>query len=246
MLDDFVLTAALLKAFYALVAVVGAIYLSAWLDNRANKPWAATIEIIVTSPVAAAVYYGLRILGICLLLGLLMGCSSAKAGPAFPDRYDRQIRHAAEAYWPDYPHWLAWKAQLYQESRLDPAAVSPVGAAGLAQIMPATWADLTRELRLGGASPHHDIAIEAGAYYMARLRRGWMTERPPDDRQRLAQASYNAGTGNLLKAQRLCDGILYAEIVPCLVAVTGERNARETRTYVERIAKWRGMMAAGL
>lgn len=132
--------------------------------------------------------------------------------------------------------WRVYKAQLWQESRLKYDAVSPVGARGLAQFMPATWADVQRELGIKG-SPHDEIAIEAGAYYMAKLRRSWKAERPEWDRHSLALASYNAGTGNILRAQRLCKmPALYAEIMQCLPRVTG-RYAAETQHYAPAI--WR-------
>lgn len=147
-------------------------------------------------------------------------------------------------WWPDLPYWKLWKAQLFQESRLDPAAVSPAGARGLAQFMPATWAEVAGAIGLPG-SPHDDHAIEAGAYYMAKLRRVWRAERTALQRNELAQASYNAGAGHILKAQRLCGNArLWAEVRACLPRVTGERNARETRVYVERIAMWWRRMEA--
>lgn len=133
--------------------------------------------------------------------------------------------------------WKEWKAQLYQESRLDPEAVSPVGARGLAQFMPATWDDVTRQIGLGGADRRDArAAITAGAYYMAQLRHAWRSPRPEDDRQRLAQASYNAGTGSLIRAQARCGNpALYAEIVACLPDITGPQFSHETLTYVVRI-----------
>lgn len=151
-------------------------------------------------------------------------------------------------WWPDYPFPNAWKAQLWQESLLEPGAVSPVGARGLAQFMPGTWNDVVRQMDLPqGASPHTAaLAIDAGAYYMARLRRVWSSPRSEDARQQLAQACYNAGCGNILKAQARCGGApLWAEISRCLPAVTGH-HARETITYVDRIARWRAEMDAGL
>ncbi len=245
---DFALAATALKVVLALSTVVGLILILAHLDHRARKPFSATIERIMSEPVAAAIYFGMRFIGSALLLGLLMGCSAAPAaaGPLIPDKYDGRIQAAVATWWGDYPHWRAWKAQLYQESRLDPAAVSPVGARGLAQMMPGTWDDLRRELRLGSLSPHHEVAIEAGAYYQAKLRRAWSAPRPALDRNQLGQASYNAGMGNLIKAQKLCGGrALYAEIIPCLEAVTGPKNSHETRTYVQRIARYWAMLEAG-
>ncbi|MDO8606169.1 MAG: transglycosylase SLT domain-containing protein [Phaeospirillum sp.] len=246
MFDDFAITAFALRLAYGIVAVIGIIWLSSHLDQRAKRSFGDSMEEMAKDPIALALYYGLRFVGLALLLGMLMGCSAASAGTVIPSRYDAEISSAVKTYWPDYPAPAAWKAQLYQESRLDPSAVSPVGTAGLAQIMPGTWGDLTRELRLGNASPHAAIAIEAGAYYMAKLRRGWRSERAAGDRNQLAQASYNAGMGHIVKAQGLCGGArLWAGIAPCLPQVTGI-HARETTTYVERIHRYRAMLEAGL
>lgn len=246
MFDEFVIMAALLKLGYAAVAITLMVWLSARLDHRAGIPFADTMAGIRRSSVATGLYFGLRFIALAIVVGMLLGCAPAAAS-IFPAKYDREIKRSVETWWPDYPSWAAWKGQLYQESRLDPAAVSPVGAAGLAQFMPGTWAQIARELRLpAGVSPHHEIAIEAGAYYMAKLRRQWSAPRPADDRQRLAQASYNAGLGHLLAAQRACGGPpLYSDIIACLPAITG-RHSRETIAYVKRIAKWRAMIEAGL
>jgi len=52
------------------------------------------------------------------------------------------------------------------------------------------------------------------------------------------QASYNAGAGNIIRAQSLCGGALdWTGIAPCLPQVTGH-HAHETITYVERIDRW--------
>lgn len=260
-MDDFVLTAVLFKAAYA-AACIALVYwvmravlsYSATLDRRAGLAFTESMKIMKADPLALAVYKGLRILGLLIMaaammimLGLLMGCSPASAGPLFPDRYDGRIKAAAERYLPAYDwHWA--KAQLFQESRLDPAAVSPVGAAGLGQFMPETWRQVARELHLpAGISPHHETAIEAYAYYMAKpCLATWRADtRTPLDRLRLAQGSYNAGVGSLIRAQVLCgDPPGYHAIARCLPQVTG-RHAQETLAYVNRIARWRAMMRAG-
>jgi len=164
----------------------------------------------------------------------------------FPDDYDREIKKAAEMYLPGVD-WRLWKAQLYQESRLDPNAMSPVGASGLAQFMPGTWADVSRQLGMEGLSPTMvEPAILAGAYYMAKLRTSWSSPRPDMDRHYLAAASYNAGLGNILKAQKRCEMLLlYDDIIRCLPSVTG-RHSKETITYIERIKKWFNQMLIGL
>lgn len=171
---------------------------------------------------------------------------SGSQASSFPDKYDADIKHVVALYWSSYPDWLAYKAQLYQESKLKPAAVSPVGAAGLAQFMPATWRDVARRLDFPyGTSPHEArFAIEAGAYYMAQLRGQWRADRTAFDRHRLAQASYNAGIGNIVAAQKRCGNPNgYAAITACLPAVTG-LHSQETLAYVRMIAHWRDQMAA--
>lgn len=181
-------------------------------------------------------------LAIILVLGSSL-CFSASL-TSFPDTYDKEIRKAVRVYWPDRPLWKEYKAQLYQESRLDPDAVSPVGAKGLAQFMPGTWSDMRRLMRLDRyASPFDPkVAIDAGAFYMHKLRRGWSSPRPDDDRQKLAQASYNAGFKRVLKAQKLCGMPTgYAPIIACLPCVTG-RHSLETIDYVHKIEKWYLMM----
>lgn len=165
---------------------------------------------------------------------MLSGISSANA---WDSTYDKAIKSAAETYWPGVP-WKLWKAQLYQESRLDPRAKSPVGARGIAQFMPATWAEVAKELAITDADPTNpDQAIVAGAYYMMEQRLFWGKALDPD-RHKLAAASYNAGAGNIRKAWRICnETYTWVATQPCLVQVTG-RHSVETTTYIQRIWKY--------
>ncbi len=151
--------------------------------------------------------------------------------------YRADIEAAVAAYWGTFQHADAWAAQIYQESLCRSAAVSPAGAAGLAQFMPATWAEAQAHFGIR-ASPHDDIAIEAGAWYMMRQMGVWRSPRPARERWRLALASYNAGAGNIIRAQRACDGARdWRDIETCLPMITGH-HATETRTYVVRIERW--------
>lgn len=186
---------------------------------------------------------GRLVVGLCLLAIAAGGAGIPEAHALGTTRYDPCIRQAVAEWWPAGPDWLWWRAQLYQESRLEPDAVSPAGATGLAQFMPATWSDIAPALGYGTLPPTAACpAARAGAYYMARLHRFWSSPRPHMERHRLAQASYNAGAGSILAAQRRCNGARdWHEIRECLPAVTG-RHARETLTYVERIARWRKLM----
>jgi len=156
------------------------------------------------------------------------------AAPRYPDRYDWQIKKAAR-HWLPMIDWRLYKAQLIQESALDPRAVSPAGAQGLAQFMPTTWPEWERQQgrTLDPFDPSESIT--AGAWYMMRMRSIWTSRRPERDRHNLAMASYNAGAGNIIKAQRRCGGaLLYEGIMACLPLITGH-HAKETQGYAPRI-----------
>jgi len=159
--------------------------------------------------------------------------------------YDDEFKDAA-IFLPAGTDWRLLKAQCYQESRLNPLAESPVGAMGLCQFMPGTWADMQK--RYSGLSNPWlpGQSIRAAAIYMRDLNRSWSSPRPMMDRYMLALASYNAGLGNLLGAQRECNmAVLYSKIIPCLERVTGF-HSRETRGYVSNIvSRWYPMLLLG-
>jgi len=152
--------------------------------------------------------------------------------------YDEWFTKYTNQWLPEWP-WLWLKAQGYAESLLQPDAVSPTGAKGIMQIEPETWEDIKVRLRTiipwkaDIFEPEWNIA--GGVYYMATMRNGWAAPRPESDRRNLAFASYNAGFGNILKAQKKANGVNdYDSIIAKLPMITGKK-AQETITYVERI-----------
>lgn len=110
--------------------------------------------------------------------------------------YDPIIRMIVEEYFPELLEhfgpcgWLWSKAQIWQESRFDPMAVSPAGAMGLMQLMPGTAAEM------GVTNPHSPVqSINGGVRYLAQQYRR-LSEIPPyGSRLRLALAAYNGGRG---------------------------------------------------
>ncbi len=155
-------------------------------------------------------------------------------------KYDAKIKAAWRRNLPEY-HWgLGW-AQLWQESRLNPNATSPVGAAGVGQFMPGTWRDMQkRNIVPDGVSVRNvHYNIHASASYMRIQLNGWQRQgRTQGDLYDLGLAGYNAGRGHLYKSQRLCDGAMsYSGIIACLPDVTGE-HSKETIDYVEKIHHW--------
>jgi soluble lytic murein transglycosylase-like protein len=116
-----------------------------------------------------------------------------------------------------------------QESRFDPGAVSPAGARGLMQIMPATASYVANDpsLRGAGAARLHEpgFSLDLGQRYIHYLARH---EAVGGDLVRLL-AAYNAGPGNVQRWQpataHRADPLLYIESIPIA----------ETRNYVQRV-----------
>jgi cell wall-associated NlpC family hydrolase len=107
-------------------------------------------------------------------------------------------------------------AQLFQESGFNPDAVSPVGAQGIAQFMPATWVAHGRDENGDGRADPFDIAdaIPAAARYDAAI--ADQVASVPGDRVANMLAAYNAGPGAVLRYQ-------------------GVPPFQETQAYVRRI-----------
>jgi hypothetical protein len=105
-----------------------------------------------------------------------------------PTAFEDLIRLNAEAY--DIPVDL-FRRLVQQESGFDPNAVSPVGARGLGQVMPATARDPGYGVRPLAAedlmNPSENLRFSA-EYLSAMLREF-------DGNERLALAAYNAGPG---------------------------------------------------
>ncbi|GEK08924.1 transglycosylase SLT domain-containing protein [Pseudoalteromonas peptidolytica] len=175
-----------------------------------------------------------------LTLSQLLVCSVALSAD-----WDEKIEKAVKRYSPGRDPDLM-KAQLWQESRYKLNAVSPVGASGIAQFMPATWEEQMRKLGLSGSPFDADLAIITAAFYMEQHYRFWSSPRPEWDRENLALCNYNAGAGNCLKAQKLSGGeSLYPHIIRFLPEVTGH-HSRETIEYVDRIRQFQMQIKVGL
>ena len=154
-------------------------------------------------------------------------------------KYDALIK-AAQSTYLNGVDWRLFKAQLAQESALNPIAVSYVGAQGIAQFMPRTWQEVKNDLEFPNIATPFDpvVAIPAAAYYLSKQAYKWTSKREEADRICLAFASYNAGFGNILKAQKYAHGAVeYYPIIEQLHRVTGHKNSQETIQYVQNIFK---------
>ena len=149
----------------------------------------------------------LIIMSVILVCILLIGeyLESAKGSAVNEDKYDDMIYEACQKYMPSGWDWLILKALIKQESKFD-ARASNGNAVGIMQFMPGTAESM-------GLPPHKrddpSLAIPAGARYLRTLWDSWKAEEdgpPAWDRTKFALASYNAGPGNVLKAQEAAGG----------------------------------------
>jgi murein DD-endopeptidase MepM/ murein hydrolase activator NlpD len=155
------------------------------------------VGAVVTVPVALSV----------LLMMLLSGGAAADAASApavpgtlrpgvVPAGYEPLLLRAAQTCPGITAPLLA--AQLEAESGWKPRAISPVGAQGLAQFMPATWASEGLDGDGDGRRDpfHPDDAIASQASFMCKLLGAVTADTSlTGDRLDLALAAYNAGVG---------------------------------------------------
>lgn len=172
-----------------------------------------------------------------LLLLLMMGPTLAQTpyphvdSPRWTRVYDPLFRKYSKQYFGVLHDWRWFKAQAIAESTLDPKARSHVGAVGLMQIMPTTFAEIRR------SEPSyrniHDVRwnIAAAIYYDRYLYRqeAWesFAER---DRLIASFAAYNVGLGGALRA--------YKRAAPPVTAwhKMAPYVPKETQGYVRRIS----------
>jgi len=95
--------------------------------------------------------------------------------------------------------WRLLAAMAWKESRFDSTVTSHMGASGIMQMMPRTAA----RFGIDTASAMGDH-VGAAARYLARLDTIWLRAIPDrHERLRFVLASYNAGPGHIIDAQRL-------------------------------------------
>jgi membrane-bound lytic murein transglycosylase MltF len=133
--------------------------------------------------------------------------------------------------------YLLMAAQGYQESQLNQAARSKVGAIGVMQVMPATG----RELAVGDIG-QVEPNIHAGVKYFRFMMDEFYKDEPMDELNKglMTLASYNAGPGRMRQLRRetekrgLNPNVWFGNVE----RVVSERIGRETVQYVSNIYKY--------
>ncbi len=132
---------------------------------------------------------------------------------------------------------LMLAAQGFQESQLNQAARSHVGAIGVMQIMPATG----EQMKVGDIKVV-ESNIHAGTKYMDQLMRAYFPDAKFSEGNRplFAFASYNCGPGNVSKARKeaVKRGLDPDKWFNNVKLVIAQQIGTETTTYVRNIYKY--------
>lgn len=177
-----------------------------------------------------------------MLILCFVGLFTTISQGALTHKYDKMFKRYAILHGIS-PRWS--KAVAISESALNPKAISWVGARGLMQFMPGTWEWMAKGYlkELGPLNPR--AAIWVGSKYL-RWNRDRVNTSTLPDAERLASAAYNSGWGNIRRARADCRAITHGLCDPLrwyghveTMLVTSEASKKETRTYVERIDRWK-------
>jgi soluble lytic murein transglycosylase-like protein len=121
-----------------------------------------------------------------------------------------------------------FKAQGLAESGLDAAARSRVGARGIMQLMPSTFAAIQSKDTALRSIDDPEWNIAAGIRHNRALWRVWRETATPGDRRQFMFASYNAGGATIARARDVA-----------LAAALDPRVWPSIETVAPRVRQWR-------
>jgi soluble lytic murein transglycosylase-like protein len=184
---------------------------------------------------------------ICVLafaLLVVFSCAPATAAPGVPllaSEMKSDVFREARFIWGMDAPTATFAAQIHAESAWKPGAVSPVGARGLAQVMPGTETDLQARYPAladaGALNPRW--AIRALITYDRQIHKR-VSGTDACECMGKTLAGYNSGPGWVLKKERLAvaqgkDPLRYFDHVELVNAGQSAAATHENRTYVRRI-----------
>lgn len=157
-------------------------------------------------------------------------------------QYDTHFsKYSKRSFGPAFD-WQHFKAQAVAESGLRKDARSRVGAVGLMQIMPTTFREIVKRNRhIKGSGKEPKWSIAAGIDYNRSIWLLFKEKRPFQDRLDFMFGAYNAGKGNIFRAQRNAKkrGLnpnSWRTMESTLPSITGG-HSKETINYVGKIKK---------
>jgi len=179
-----------------------------------------------------------------------LGCSAACFGFERYNsvtKYDSYFKKYTRHYFGPGFDWRYFKSQAIAESNLDSDAKSHVGAKGVMQIMPKTFEEIKyKNPSIKGNTQQPKWNIAAGIYYDRAIWKLFKAKRPFMDRLGFMFGAYNAGKGNIIKAQKIAkksdmNPNIWSSIEKSLGRVTG-KHSKETIGYVDKINKIKGVL----
>jgi membrane-bound lytic murein transglycosylase MltF len=176
---------------------------------------------------------------VALVAGVLSPATVHAQGQRDADRYDQTFRKYSKRYFGVGYDWRVFKAQAMAESQMNPNARSWVGARGLMQLMPSTFSEIQSHATGMGSIDDPEWNIAAGILLDRDLWRRWERDSIETDRREFMFASYNAGEGTIMNAQRACvakslDRRIWSSVETVAPEVPRWRY-RETLGYVRKI-----------
>jgi soluble lytic murein transglycosylase-like protein len=177
---------------------------------------------------------------VVLLIGVMLAASLCRAAdiPRAALKHRADLVRIAHAEWGLDAPVAAFAAQVHQESGWNPAAVSQVGARGMAQFMPATarWWCQVNNLSAEACQPSNPVwAMRALVGYDK-----WLFERVRGstefDRLWAALRAYNGGLGWWLQEAKLAGSLERQEVdAACGRARRSAAHCPENLGYPRRI-----------
>ena len=125
---------------------------------------------------------------------------STRAAARDQSRYDDYFKKYSKRYFGAPFDWRFFKAQGMAESELNAKAKSFVGARGIMQLMPSTFALIASKRPEFHSIDDPEFNIAAGIMHDRWLWTIWQKRVPDDERHRFMFGSYNAGEGTILRA----------------------------------------------
>jgi soluble lytic murein transglycosylase-like protein len=125
---------------------------------------------------------------------------STRAATRDQSRYDDYFKKYSKRYFGAPFDWRFFKAQGMAESELNANAKSWVGARGIMQLMPSTFALIASKRPEFRSIDDPEFNIAAGIMHDRWLWTVWQKRVPDAERHRFMFGSYNAGEGPILRA----------------------------------------------